>query len=127
LKNLHVRHEDALDEYHQEGLLRGQDAAGKDVKAKQAARRTGGLEGLLQYQLAAALRAYEHENGSALKVASAYGDLRPRDEAMKFLGVARQRHDLWLTSVEIAPEFRWRPADPEFRQLVVELGLPAVR
>jgi hypothetical protein len=43
---------------------------------------------------------------------------------MKFLAVARQR--LWLPSVEIAPEFRWLHADPEFRQLVVELGLPAV-
>jgi hypothetical protein len=46
---------------------------------------------------------------------------------MKYLEVARQRHDLWLTSVEVAPEFRWLHADPEFRQLVSDLGLPALR
>jgi hypothetical protein len=46
---------------------------------------------------------------------------------MKYLEAARQRHDLWLTSLEVAPEFRWLHADPEFRQLVIGLGLPALR
>ena len=57
----------------------------KDVTAKQAALRTGGV-----------------------------------------LEVARQRPDLWLTSVEIAPEGGWLHADPEFRRLGFDLGLPAV-
>ena len=59
--------------------------------------------------------------------ASAYGYLRQGDETMKFLEVTRQRHDLWLTSLEIAPGFRWLHADPEFRQLVLDFGMPALR
>lgn len=118
---------DALDEYRQEALLRGQDEAVKEVTAKQAALRTGGVQGLYQYQLANALRAYEHQTGSSFKVASAYSYLRQRDETMRYLEVARQRHDLWLTSLEVAPEFRWLHSDPEFRRLVIDLGLPALR
>jgi len=119
-------YEDSLGEYRKEALLRGQDEAVKQVAAKQAALRAGGVQGLFQNQLTTALRAEEHENGSAFKVASAYAYLRRRDEAMKFLKVARQRHDLWLTSVEVAPEFRWLHTDVEFRQLVIDLGLPAL-
>ena len=120
-------YKDALEEYRKEALLRGQGDAVTRVAAQQAALRTGGTQGLLQYQLTDALRAFDRENGSAFKVASAYGSLRRRDEAMKYLEAARQRHDLWLTSLEVAPEFRWLHADPEFRQLVIGLGLPALR
>jgi Tfp pilus assembly protein PilF len=120
-------YKDALEEYRKEALLRGQGDAVTRVAAQQAALRTGGTQGLLQYQLTDALRAFDRENGSAFKVASAYGSLRRRDEAMKYLEAARQRHDLWLTSLEVAPEFRWLHADPEFRQLVIDLGLPALR
>ncbi len=119
-------YEDALEEYRKEALLRGQDEAVREVVAQQAALRSGGEQGLFRYQLTAALQAYEHENGSAFKVASAYSYLRQRNEALEFLQVARQRHDLWLTSLEIAPEFRWLHVDPEFRQLVIDLGLPAL-
>lgn len=120
------KYEDALEEFRQAAALRGQDDAVNDIAAQQAALRAGGTQGLFQYQLAAALRAYEHENGSPFNVASAYGDLRQRDAAMKFLEIARQRHDFGLSDVELAPEFRWLHADPEFRQLVLDLGLPAV-
>ncbi len=117
---------DALEEYRKEALLRGQRDAVTKVAAQQAALRAGGAQGLLQYQLTDALRAYDHENGSAFKVASAYGSLRRRNEAIQYLEVARQSRDLGLTSLEVAPEFRWLHADPEFRQLVIDLGLPAV-
>jgi len=119
-------YEDALEEFRRSAVLCGQDEAVKEVTAKQESLRAGGVRGLFQYQLTAAMRAYEHANGSPFKVASAYGYLRQRDETMKFLEVARQRHDLSLTALETAPEFRWLYGDPEFRQLVTDLGLPAV-
>jgi Tfp pilus assembly protein PilF len=120
------KYEDALEEYRQEALLRGGDEAVKDVAAWQAAFRAGGVNGLFQYRLNAALKAYEHENGSPFDVASAYGYLRQREGAMKYLEVARQRRDLGLANVELAPEFRWLHSDPEFQRLVVDVGLPAV-
>ncbi len=120
------KYEDALEEFRQEALLRGGDEAVKDVAARQAALRAGGVDGLFQYRLNAALQAYEHENGSPLNVASAYGYLRQREETMKYLEVARQRHDLGLANVELAPEFHWLHSDPEFKQLIADLGLPAL-
>jgi hypothetical protein len=66
----------ALDEFREEAALRGNEAAVKDVSARQQALRTGGVQALFEYQLIAALRSYEHENGSAVSVASAYGELR---------------------------------------------------
>jgi Tfp pilus assembly protein PilF len=117
-------YEAALDEFRKEASLRGNEAAVKAVLARQQALRTGGVQGLFEYQLTAALRSYQHENGSAVNVASAYGELRQRDETLKFLEVARQRHDLGLSAVEAAPEFRWLHSDPQFRRLMTETGLP---
>ena len=114
----------ALDEFRTDASLRGNAAGVREIAAEQAVLRTGGAQGLLHYQVSAALGAYEHENGSAFAVASAYGYLRQRDETMKFLELARQRHDLELASVELSPEFRWLHSDPEFRKLVTEIGLP---
>jgi hypothetical protein len=59
----------------------------------------------------------------ALNVASAYAELRQRDETLKFLDAARQRHVLGLSAVEVAPEFRWLHSDPPFRELMTETGL----
>jgi len=117
-------YEDALDEFRAEASLRGNREAVQDVDAQKAAFRDGGARGLLQYRLAAALRAYEHGNGSPFDVALACGALRQRDATMKFLELARQHQDLELTSLEIDPEFRWLHSTPEFRKLVTNIGLP---
>ncbi len=119
-------YEAALEEFRKAASLRGEEEVVKDVTAQQASLQAGGAQGLFQHRLTTALRAYEHENGSPFNVASAYGYLRQRDGTMKFLEIARQRHDSSLTDVELAPQFRWLHTDPEFRQLVVDLGLPAV-
>jgi hypothetical protein len=88
----------------------------KDVSARQEALRAGGVQGLFEYRLATALQGYEHENGSAVNVAAAYGNLHRRDETLKFLELAHQRHDAGLTHMEIAPEFSWLHSDLEFRK-----------
>jgi Tfp pilus assembly protein PilF len=114
----------ALEEYRKEASLRGVGEAVKSVEAQQAALRNGGVQGLFQYRLAAALHAYEQEGGSAFSVASAYGDLRQRDQAMKYLQLARQRHDPELTNLEHSTELHWLHSDTEFRQLATDVGLP---
>jgi len=123
---LEANYAGALEEFRTEASLRGSQAAMNDVSAQQEALRTGGVQGLLEFRLTAALRAYEHENGSATNVALAYGNLRQRDETLKFLEVARQHHDPGLANMEAAPEFHWLHSDPEFRKLVTEIGLPAL-
>ena len=117
-------YEAALKEFETEASLRTNDATVKLIRGQQAAFRAGGVNALLEYRLNAALQAYEHENGSAFNVASAYSQLHRRDDTMKFLQLARQQHDTGLASAELAAEFRWLYSDPEFRRLVVEIGLP---
>lgn len=117
-------YETALEEYRKEASLRGVREGVKSVEAQQAALRSGGVQGLFQYRLTAALQAYEQQGGSPFSVASAYGDLHQRDQAMKYLQLARQRHDPELTSLEHANELHWLHSDPEFRQLATDVGLP---
>ena len=119
-----ANYEAALAEYRKEATLRGNDDAVKQVEAQQGALRTGGALGLFQFRLAKALQSYEHENGSPFAVAIVYGHLQRRDEAMKYLELARQHHDIGLTEVESAPELRWLHSDPEFRKLVAGIGMP---
>jgi hypothetical protein len=46
---------------------------------------------------------------------------------MKYLELARQSHDIGLTNVELSRELNFLHADPEYRKLVVDLGLPPMR
>ena len=119
-----ANYEAALAEYGKEATLRGNDNAVKQIEAEQLALRAGGARGLFQLRLAKALQSYEHENGSAFGVAIVYGRLQQRDEAMKYLELARQHHDIGLTDIEYAPELRWLHPDPEFRKLVADTGMP---
>ena len=114
----------ALEEYRKEASLRGVGEAVKSIEAQEAALRNDGVQGLFRCRLAAALHAFEQQGGSPFNVASAYGDLHERDQAMKYLQVARQRHDPELTNLEHATELRWLHSDREFRQLATDVGLP---
>ena len=117
----------ALEEYRTHASIRGQNDALRDIEAQQQALRTGGVQELFKHRLETALRRYEHENGSAVDVASAYGYLHQRDEAMKYLQLAKQSHDITLTNAELARELNFLHSDPEFRKLVADVGLPALR
>jgi Tfp pilus assembly protein PilF len=116
----------ALEEYRKDAAMRGKDDAARDIDAQQAALQSGGAQGLFQYRLGTALQAYAHDNGSAFRVASAYAYLHQRNEAMKYLELARQSHDIGLTDVELARELGCLHSDPEFRKLVTDIGMPAL-
>lgn len=117
----------ALEQYRIEASLRGKVDMVHDIEAQQRAFHDGGVQALFRYRLENALREYEHESGSAFAVASAYGYLHQHDEAMKYLQLARQTHDIGLTSVARAHEFHWLHSDPQFRKLVTDMGMPALR
>lgn len=117
----------ALDEYKKFASLRGQNDELRDLEAQQQVLRADGVEALFKHRLETALRQFEHENGSAFDVASAYGYLHQHDEAMKYLNLAKQSHDIGLTNAEIARELNFLHSDPEFRKLVTDVGLPALQ
>ena len=119
-------YENALAEFREQAVSRGDEKGVKNVEQQQAALHAGGVQGLFQYQLRTALAFYGDQNGPSYNVASAYGYLHDRDNVMKFLQLARKQHDYGLADLEVAPQFRWLHSDPEYRKFVTDLGLPAL-
>jgi len=117
-------YEAALEEYRLEASVRGNDQAAREFYGQRDALHRGGPQGLFEYQLAAALRAYEDGNGSAMTVASACANLRQRDQVLRYLTLARQRGEFELTNLAAAHEFLWLHSDPDFRKLVTDIGFP---
>lgn len=120
-------YEAALEESHTAATLRHDTALEEQIAAEQSAYQKGGVQGLLEYQLTSARQAYERGSGSPYPLAEAYANLRQRDEAMKYLQLARQQHDPGLASLTTSFAFRYLHSDPEFRDLVTQIGLPPVR
>ena len=115
-----------LDERRTAAGLKHDAAAEQDIAAQRAAYQKGGVDELYKYQLSAVSQAYEQGTAHAYDVAGAYANLHQHDETMKYLEEARQHHDPGLAGVETDLEFRWLHSDPDFRKLVVSLGLPAL-
>jgi hypothetical protein len=107
--------------------LRKDAKAEKEIQAEQKAYTSGGTRALFQERLAAAQELFGHGSGSAFELAQAYAALGRSKEAMKYLEIAYQRHDLLLTSLTATKEFQSMHREPEFRDLVTKIGLPPVQ
>jgi hypothetical protein len=105
-------------------LLRHDPKAAKEVEAEQKAYKTGGPQALLQQRLAVAQDAFDRGAGSAFEVAAACIALGQKNDALKYLQIAYQRHDLQLTNLTAAGTFQSIHQEPEFRDLVARVGLP---
>jgi tetratricopeptide (TPR) repeat protein len=115
-----------LDEMGTVARLRNDAKAEKDIASEKNAYANGGEHGLLEERLAAAQELFDHSSGSAFELAQTYAVLGRKKEAMKYLDIAYQRHDLLLTTLAAASEFQSMHRDPEFRDLVTNIGLPPV-
>jgi tetratricopeptide (TPR) repeat protein len=107
--------------------LRHDENAKKKVDAEQKAYASGGTRGLFDERLAATQELFDRGAGSAFDLAAAYADLGQNNDAMKYLEIAYQRHDLLLTSLITNASFRTLHQDQEFRQLVAKVGLPPLQ
>jgi tetratricopeptide (TPR) repeat protein len=99
----------------------------KNIEAEQKAYQSGGRRGLFEQRLATARELFEHGAGSAFELAAAYAELGRRDEALKYLEIAYQRHDLLLTTLSAANSFHAMHQDPQFQVLVAKVGLPPAK
>lgn len=115
-----------LEEKRREAAITQDASLAKETAVQQTAYNDGGVQGLHEYELAAARKAYEAGTGSPYSVAQAYARLGDREEALKYLQVARQRQDPWLAILIFDPSFHALHIDPEFRELVAQVGLPLV-
>jgi hypothetical protein len=115
-----------FDEMGTVARLRHDQQAEKALAAEREAYNRGGQRGLYEERLASAREAFDHSAGSAFRVATAYGALRQKDDALKYLKIAYQRHDLQLTSLTSDEELQFLHQDPEYRELVTKVGLPPI-
>jgi tetratricopeptide (TPR) repeat protein len=106
--------------------IRHDAAAGKNIDAEEKGYDGGGLQGLLEARLRNAQELFDRGLGSAYDVAVAHAALGENDDAMKYLEIAYQRHDLMLTKLPLSTELRPLYQNPEFRDLVTKIGLPLV-
>ncbi len=104
--------------------LRHDATAEKNLEAEQKAYASGGSRGLFEERLAAKRKAFDLGTGSAFELAAAYASLGQNSDALKYLEIAYQRHDLQLTSLTTNTEFRPLHQDPEFRELATKVGFP---
>jgi hypothetical protein len=104
--------------------LRHDAKAEKEVAAEQKAYSGSDKQRLLEERLSSAREAFEHSGGSAFELATAYEDLGQKNDALKYLEIAYQRHDLLLTTLNSAVQFRSLHQVPEFRALAGKVGLP---
>jgi tetratricopeptide (TPR) repeat protein len=106
--------------------LRRDFTAEKSIDAEEKGYNNDGLHGLLEARLRTAQDLYDRGFGSPFNVASAHAALGETDEAMKYLAIAYQRHDLTLITLPIDKAFQPLHQDQKFRQLVTEIGLPPI-
>jgi Tfp pilus assembly protein PilF len=106
--------------------LRHDANAKKNVEAEQKAYASGGLPGLLKQRLAATQESFNRGAGSAFDLAAAYAALEQNSDALKYLEIAYQRHELSLATLAQDTSFRPMHQDQQFRELVAKVGLPPV-
>jgi hypothetical protein len=107
--------------------LRHDAKAEKAVASEQKAYSSGGKQGLFEERVTAARESFDHSGGSAFELATAYADLGQKNDALKYLEVAYQRHDLRLTTLDSTVQFQTLHQAPEFRALAAKVGLPPVQ
>jgi len=106
--------------------LRHDANAEKNIDAEKAAYQTGGRRALFELRLKTALESF-NRGGSAFNVADACAALGQDNDAMKYLDIAYQRHDLLLTTLHTNHEFQHLHQNQQFRELVAKVGLPPVQ
>jgi tetratricopeptide (TPR) repeat protein len=106
--------------------LRHDANAEKNVSLQRAAYQRGGRGGLFEQRVKSARELFDRGAGSAFELAVAYADLGQDKEALNYLEIAYQRHDLMLTTLTVDQELQHLHHDQEFRELVAKVGLPPV-
>jgi hypothetical protein len=87
---------------------------------------TGGADGMLNEILQTQKAMYSDGSVSAYSLASTYAQLGNKPEALKYLGISRDRHETMLMNLRSDPTMKSLYGDPSFRNLLAQIGLPPV-
>ena len=103
--------------------LRHDAKAQKNIDLEKAAYESGGRRGLLEQRLTVRRESFDQGTGSAFDVADAYAALGQDRDALKYLEIACQRHDLRLTTLLTNSDFQHLQQEQEFREVIAKAGL----
>jgi tetratricopeptide (TPR) repeat protein len=106
--------------------LRHDAGAEQAIDAEEKGYNRDGLQGLIEARLATAQDLFNRGLGTAFDVAQGHAALGENDDAMKYLQLAYQRHDLMLVTLPLDNSFKALHQQKEFRELVARIGLPPI-
>jgi tetratricopeptide (TPR) repeat protein len=87
---------------------------------------TDGADGMLNEILQTQKAMYSDGAVAAYSLASTYAQLGNKPEALKYLGISRDRHETMLMNLRSDPTMKSLYGDPSFRNLLAQIGLPPV-
>ncbi len=115
-----------LTEAKKAALLTQDKSALAIVHAGEKGLATGGADGMLNEILQTQKAMYSDGSVSAYSLASTYARLGNKPEALKYLGISRDRHETMLMNLRSDPSMKSLYDDPSFRNLLAQIGLPPV-
>ena len=86
-----------------------------------------GAKGLLEGQIEEQKKAYAEGKLAPFYLAQSYARLGNTDDALKYLEACYDRHSDETVNLALDPGFKSLHSEPAFQQLLVKVGLPAVK
>lgn len=117
---------EAITEFQTAEMLSGKDAAKATQRANilREAYQTGGAQSFWRTQLGFLKQEQDRGIVSAYTMASVYGRLNDREQAITWLEKAYHDHDAYLANLKIDPQFDNMRSDARFIDLMRRVGLP---
>jgi tetratricopeptide (TPR) repeat protein len=115
-----------LAEAKKAALLTQDKSALAVVHAGEKGLATGGANGMLNEILQTQKAMYSDGSVSAYSLASTYAQLGNKPEALKYLGISRDRHETTLMNLRSDLTMKSLYGNPSFRNLLAQIGLPPV-
>ena len=97
------------------------------VKAAEKGFASGGRQVMLESILGEQKKAYAEGHLSAYALAETYSFLGDRLEALRYLRNANEQRETALVGIRNDPAFKTLHGEPDFRNLVVQIGLPPLQ
>jgi tetratricopeptide (TPR) repeat protein len=100
------------------------EGQGSDADASRRAFASGGMNGLLEWQLAQDTKSSSKNYFSPYDLAKDYARLR-KEDTLRLLEQAYQQHVAWMVFLQSEPDFDFVHSEPRYQAIVRGMKLPA--
>jgi TolB-like protein/DNA-binding winged helix-turn-helix (wHTH) protein len=96
----------------------------ESARALHQAFEQGGLRAVFELQLSDLGKKAARKFVSPLEFANVYACLKRKDEALRYLEEAHQKHAPWLVRIQSEPDFDFLHSDARYQSIIKKMGLP---